>query len=133
MIINIDFDATCVTHDYPNVGKDIGAIPVLKLLVTEGHKLILFTMRDKKELDDAVFWFLENEIPLYGIQTNPMQRSWTTSPKSYAQLTIDDSALGCPLINDMSFHQRPYVNWVEVKRLLEDRKILKKNEEKRTN
>ena len=53
MIINIDFDATCVTHDYPNVGKDIGAIPVLKLLVTEGHKLILFTMRDKKELDDA--------------------------------------------------------------------------------
>ena len=129
MIINIDFDGSVVTHDYPNVGKDIGAIPVLKRLIAEGHKLILFTMRDKKEFDDAVFWFLENEIPLYGLQTNPMQRSWTTSPKSYAQLMIDDSALGCPLIDNPEVSNRPYINWVEVEKLLEDRKILKKNEE----
>lgn len=30
MIFCIDFDDTCVTHEYPNIGKDIGAIPVLK-------------------------------------------------------------------------------------------------------
>jgi len=29
MIIAIDFDGTCVTHDYPAIGKDIGAIRVL--------------------------------------------------------------------------------------------------------
>ena len=45
MYIAIDFDGTCVTHEYPNIGKDIGAIPVLKQLVKDGHKLILYTMR----------------------------------------------------------------------------------------
>ena len=39
MIIAIDFDGTCVYHDYPYVGKDIGAVPVLKELVAAGHKL----------------------------------------------------------------------------------------------
>ena len=45
MEICIDFDGTCVTHDFPKVGKDIGAIPVLKKLIENGHNLILFTMR----------------------------------------------------------------------------------------
>ena len=45
MFIAIDFDGTCVTHDYPEVGKDIGAVPVLKRLIDAGHKLILHTMR----------------------------------------------------------------------------------------
>ena len=26
MIIAVDFDGTCVTHEYPNVGKNIGAV-----------------------------------------------------------------------------------------------------------
>ena len=30
MIINIDFDGTATTHEYPLVGKDIGAQKVLK-------------------------------------------------------------------------------------------------------
>lgn len=54
LAIAVDFDGTCVTHEYPDVGKDIGAIPVLKELVDKGHKLILFTMRDGKELQDAI-------------------------------------------------------------------------------
>ena len=33
MVIAIDFDGTCVTNEYPNVGKDIGAVPVLKRIV----------------------------------------------------------------------------------------------------
>ena len=32
MDIAIDFDGTCVTHEFPLVGKDIGAAPVLKAL-----------------------------------------------------------------------------------------------------
>lgn len=63
MIIAVDFDGTCVTHDFPSVGKDIGAVPVLKTLVAKGHKLILFTMRDNRvignttSLNEAVKWF----------------------------------------------------------------------------
>lgn len=45
MIIAVDFDGTCVTHEFPEVGKDIGAVPVLKELVKKGHKIILYTMR----------------------------------------------------------------------------------------
>lgn len=84
MDICIDFDGTCVTHEFPNIGKDIGAIPVLKELTDKGHRLILFTMRsDRKKkkkingeeviveenvLTEAVKWFEDNGIPLYGIQ-----------------------------------------------------------------
>jgi hypothetical protein len=54
MHIVVDFDGTVVTHDYPRVGKDIGAVPVLKELIKNKHQLILFTMRSGKKLDDAV-------------------------------------------------------------------------------
>jgi len=117
-IICVDFDGTCTTHDYPNIGKEIGAIPVLKLLIENGHKLILFTMRSGKELNDAVKWFSNNGIDLYGIQTNPTQKNWTSSPKAYGQLYIDDAALGCPLKHDKSFHYRPYVDWDYVEAIL---------------
>jgi hypothetical protein len=92
MQILIDFDGTVVTHAYPKIGYDIGAITVLKELVDNGHQLILFTMRSDKDdtnldlisdstslqakgkyLSDAVKWFAENEISLFGIQTNPEQ------------------------------------------------------------
>lgn len=141
MEINIDFDGTCVTHEFPKIGKDIGAIPVLKKLVEKGHKLILFTMRGDRFsknptghpdihditglfLTEAVNWFKENNIPLYGIQTNPTQKDWTNSPKSYAHLMIDDSALGCPLKTDLSISNRPFVDWIEVEKLLINKGIL---------
>lgn len=111
MYIAIDFDGTCVTHDYPRVGKDIGAVPVLKMFVESGHKLILNTMRSGDELADAVQWFIDNDIPLYGVNENPTQKSWTASPKVYAHLYIDDAALGCPLIFDHAVSNRPFVNW----------------------
>ena len=112
MYIAIDFDGTCVTHDYPRIGKDIHAIPVLNKLVSNGHKLILNTMRSGKELDDAVNWFKENNIELFGINENPTQKSWTNSPKVYAHMYIDDAAFGCPLLNMPEISDRPFVNWV---------------------
>ena len=137
MTINIDFDGTCVTHDFPYIGKSIGAENVLKKLVDNGHQLILFTMRSDRNLakptmdstiqnvtgnflSDAIDWFKKNDIPLYGIQTNPTQINWTTSPKSYAELMIDDSALGCPLKYDKSVSDRPFVDWEKVELILEE-------------
>jgi hypothetical protein len=141
MEINIDFDGTCVTHHFPEIGKEIGAVPVLKRLVAKGHKLILFTMRSNQItfselaegwtpdikgnfLNIAIKWFLDNDIPLYGIQTHPKQSTWTGSPKSYAPLMIDDSALGCPLRVDLTLSSRPFVDWVEVEKLLIKQGIL---------
>ncbi len=45
MIIAIDFDGTCVTHEYPDVRRSIGAVSVLKKIIDNGHQLILYTMR----------------------------------------------------------------------------------------
>ena len=124
MYIAIDFDGTCVTHDYPRIGKDINAIDVLKKLVVNGHKLILNTMRSGKELDEAVNWFKENNIELFGINENPSQKRWTDSPKVYAHMYIDDAALGCPLKLDLSLSNRPFVDWEVVSCLLKDNEIL---------
>lgn len=125
MIIAVDFDGTCVTHDYPNIGKDIGSVPILKEL-SKNHKLILYTMRSSKNgtLQEAIDWFVENDIPLFGIQKNPSQKIWTDSPKAYAEIYIDDAALGCPLIEDLTLSDRPFVDWKIVKKILMDRKIL---------
>lgn len=120
MKIGIDFDGTCVTHEYPSVGKDIGAVPVLKELVEKGHKLILNTMRSGKELEDAVEWFKKNDIPLHGVNQDPGQRRWTSSPKVHADLYIDDAALGCPLIYNPDFSDRPYVDWEKVRQVFYD-------------
>lgn len=123
MEIAVDFDGTCVTHDYPRIGKNIDAQDVLTSLVDNGHKLILYTMRSGKELDAAVAWFKENDIELYGIQKNPTQHTWTESNKCYANCYIDDAALGCPLIFPES-GERPYVDWHKVKTLLMLRGVL---------
>lgn len=139
-IFGIDFDGTVVTHEFPKVGKDIGAVPVLKALVEQGHQLILFTMRsdfmnpesklpqiksvDGRHLTVAVEWFRKNGIPLYGINKNPTQHEWTKSPKAYAELYIDDAGLGCPLKFDPKLSKRPFVDWEVVKRILIDRGFL---------
>ncbi len=128
-IIAIDFDGTCVTHEYPNIGKDTGAVPVLKKLVENKHQLLLWTMRSGDTLRDAVRWFEYYEINLYGVNTNPTQKSWTESPKAYAQLYIDDAALGCPLItktyDNSVILERGYVDWIKVEELLKQMNYIK--------
>lgn len=123
MDICIDFDGTCVTHEYPHVGTNIGAVEVLHKLVKSGHRLILFTMRSDAALQDAVDWFKSNDIELFGINRNPEQ-DWTNSPKAYGQLYIDDAALGCPLTIDMSISLRPFVNWSIVEDMLISMKLI---------
>lgn len=130
--IVVDFDGTCVEHEYPKVGKSVPhATRVLRKLADFGHNLILFTMRSDKGinegkfdsgLSDAVNWFKENEIPLYGIQRNPTQNQWTDSPKAYGQIYIDDAALGCPLIYEEG--KRPFVDWLQVEYYLTQKGIL---------
>jgi len=131
-----------LTHEFPRIGKDIGAAPVLRRLIEAGHNLILFTMRsDIKEaegkeytmkagsyLTDAVNWFKENKIELYGINENPTQKKWTKSPKAYGQLYIDDAALCVPTIINTKISNRPFVNWEAVERELETIGVLPKTD-----
>lgn len=117
MVIALDFDGTVVTHEYPYIGEDIGAVPVLKELVAGGHQLILFTMRSGKLLDDALAWFERNGIELYAVNENPEQVSWTSSVKVHANMYIDDCALGCPIRFEDGV-RRPFVDWKKVREIL---------------
>lgn len=128
--IGIDFDGTVVTHMYPEVGKDIGAVPVLKKLVDNGNKLILFTMRDSRNgtLQDAINWFKENGIELYGVNTNPTQAEWTDSPKPHCNIYIDDAGLATPTKFDEE-SGREYVDWKKVAELLKEKGVFSNDNE----
>jgi len=119
MYICVDFDGTCVDHAYPEIGKPVPyALDVLKYWQERGVRLILFTMRSGCELEQAVQYLEQNGICLYGINHNPDQDSWTTSPKAYGNYFVDDAAVGCPLINLEGFN-RPCVDWKRVYDIME--------------
>ena len=113
-IIGIDCDGTIMTHRFPLIGEDIGAIPVLKELVANGHYLVLWTLRGYSLLEEAVDWCDERGIHFWGINQNPEQHEWTDSPKAYCNCFIDDAALGCPLIYPEN-GERAYVDWTAVR------------------
>ncbi|MBR6720897.1 MAG: hypothetical protein IKL63_02055 [Alistipes sp.] len=124
MIIAVDFDGTCVEHDYPYIGMDAeGAVDVLRELVAKGHRLILFTMRSGDKLEAAVKWFKERKVELWSINTNPEQREWTESVKVYAHYYIDDSAVGCP-IKFIDGVPRPVVDWAKVRAIFQNDGVL---------
>lgn len=109
----IDFDGTLVSHRYPHIGiENKPCVEVLKKWTENGVGLILDTMRDGKELDEAVKWCKEHGIELYGIGKHPTQHTWTDSNKCYGQLSIDDRNLGVPL--KKVDNERPMVDWVQI-------------------
>lgn len=116
MIFGIDFDGTCCYHTpkWDSIGREIPhSARVLKRLAEAKHKLILFTMRDGQGLEAAQKWFAQHNLPLFGVQTNPTQKEWTSSPKAHCDYYIDDRALGIPLIGNN-------VDWIKVEALLEE-------------
>jgi hypothetical protein len=118
LVIAVDFDGTVVDHCYPYVGKDVPlAVETLLKLQEAGCRIILWTMRSGVFLQDAIDWFVDKGISLYGIQKNPTQQEWTDSPKAYAHIYIDDAAYGCPLI-DLPDFSRVCVDWKHISKNL---------------
>ena len=116
MYICVDFDGTIVDHRFPEIGPPVpGAVEWMLKWQSAGARLILFTMRsdggrDGDVLNRAVEYLKQNGVELYGVNKNPTQVHWTSSPKAYGQLYIDDAAFGVPLIHPEGF-QRPCVDW----------------------
>ena len=119
LYVCVDFDGTIVDHRFPEIGQPVpGAIKWLKRFEKYGAKLILFSMRSDSEmyptaLTGAVNYLYANDVNLYAVNRNPSQDKWTTSPKVYGHVYIDDLAFGCPLIKPEGF-QRPCVDWSKV-------------------
>ena len=98
MIIAVDFDGTVVDHEYPAIGKTkMFAFETLKALQEKGFRLILWTYRAGKELDEAVEFCRENGIEFYAINKNYPEEEYIEgeiSRKINADIYIDDKNVG---------------------------------------
>ena len=114
MTIAVDFDGTIVEHKYPAIGKQIPfAMEVLRALNDDGHKLILWTVREGKLLDEAVQFCKERGVEFYAVNSEYPNASWNGSGvtrKINADVYIDDSNIGglpdWSEIYDMISHKR---------------------------
>jgi len=122
--ICIDFDGTLAIHEYPHIGYPVpGMLELVKDLQEAGHRIILLTMRDTHTLEAAVKWLAKRGVVCDAVNENPDQAEWTTTPKVFGHIYIDDTALGCPLLYPPG-GQKPYVNAGEVRRMLEIKGVL---------
>ena len=99
MVIAVDFDGTIVEHRYPEIGREIPfAIDTLKMLIADRHKVILWTVREGKLLDDAVEWCRERGVEFYAVNKDyPEEKKEYNnhfSRKIKAEVWIDDRNLG---------------------------------------
>lgn len=99
MIIAVDFDGTIVEHRYPSIGRELPfATETLKKLAEEGHRLILWTVREGKLLEEAVSFCHERGLDFYAINRDypeeDKEKNNHFSRKLKADLWIDDRNLG---------------------------------------
>jgi hydroxymethylpyrimidine pyrophosphatase-like HAD family hydrolase len=96
MLIAVDFDGTIVTHEYPEIGKEIPfAIDVLKRLQTEEHhSLILWTVRTGELLDEAVEYCRKRGLEFYAVNKNNPEETDESPRKLRAEVFIDDRNIG---------------------------------------
>ena len=98
MTIAVDFDGTIVEHRYPEIGREIPfAVDTLKMLSRDGHRLILWSVREGRLLDEAVAWCRERGLEFYAVNKDypEEERSHDNySRKLKVELFIDDRNVG---------------------------------------
>ncbi|QXP60105.1 BT0820 family HAD-type phosphatase [Olleya sp. HaHaR_3_96] len=97
LIIAVDFDGTIVEDGYPGIGQErLFAFETLKRLQADGHRLILWTYRHGKKLDEAVAYCQDNGITFYAVNQSFPEEVFKNevSRKIHADLFIDDRNIG---------------------------------------
>ena len=99
MVIAVDFDGTIVKHRYPEIGPEIPfAVETLLKLQDEGHKLILWSVREGELLDEAVEWCRARGLEFYAVNRDYPEEEVDNnnhfSRKLKVDLFIDDRNLG---------------------------------------
>lgn len=99
MTIAIDFDGTVVEHCYPEIGREIPfATETLRMLIKDGHKLILWSVREDRLLDEAVNWCKERGVEFYAVNKDypeeKVEYNNHFSRKLKVDLFIDDRNIG---------------------------------------
>ncbi|MCH5182181.1 MAG: hypothetical protein J1F06_06050 [Prevotellaceae bacterium] len=101
MTIAVDFDGTIVEHEYPRIGKELPfACATLRQLTADGHKLVLWSVREGELLDEAVAWCRERGVNFYAVNQNfdedapEREKNANYSRKLKVQCFIDDRNVG---------------------------------------
>jgi len=98
LTIAVDFDGTIVTHEYPRIGKEIPfAIDTLIKIQKDFQAcLILWTVREGRELDDAVEFCKTRGLEFFAVNNNyPEEKETDKQPRKLkADVFIDDRNLG---------------------------------------
>lgn len=98
MVIAVDFDGTIVEHRYPRIGEEVPfAVETLKLLQQDKHRLILWSVREGKLLDEAVEWCKERGLEFYAANKDYPEEDRKHdgfSRKLKADMFIDDRNIG---------------------------------------
>ena len=95
--IAIDFDGTIVEDKYPEIGKPMPfAFDTISRLQKSGHRLILWTYRTGKRLDEAVEFCRKNGLEFYAVNHNHPEEVYSSNipRKLHADLFIDDRNIG---------------------------------------
>ena len=97
LTIAVDFDGTIVEDAYPKVGKEkLFAFETLKKLQEKGHRLILWTYRSGRTLEEAVQFCKDNGITFYSVNNSFPEEQFEDkySRKINADIFIDDRNIG---------------------------------------
>jgi len=100
MTIAIDFDGTIVEHKYPEIGSEIPfATDTLKALTADRHKLILWSVREGRLLDEAVEWCRARGVEFYAVNRDYPEENGTANNNHFSRklkvdMFIDDRNLG---------------------------------------
>lgn len=98
MIIAVDFDGTIVEHKYPKIGAEIPFAfeTLIKLQKDDFHRIILWTVRTGKELEEAVEYCKSKGLEFYAHNENyPKEENSPDVPRKLsADVFIDDRNVG---------------------------------------
>ncbi|MCM1312362.1 MAG: hypothetical protein NC206_02940 [Bacteroides sp.] len=99
MTIAVDFDGTIVEHKYPQIGREIPfAFVTLKKMQADRHRLILWTVREGDQLQEAVDFCRERGLEFYAVNSNfPEEEAGACQApcrKVNADMYIDDRNVG---------------------------------------
>ncbi len=96
LTIAIDFDGTIVEDKYPKIGAPrTFAFETLKLFQDVGHRLILWTYREGKQLEEAISFCQMKGLNFYAInKSHPEEKKPYSTRKIHADIFIDDRNFG---------------------------------------
>lgn len=99
MIIATDFDGTIVEDKYPEIGSEKPfATETLRMLIEQHHRLILWTVREGRALEEALEWCRGRGVEFYAVNKDYPEedeaKNQNFSRKIKADYFIDDRGIG---------------------------------------